>query len=427
MSQPTIEPEDKQVPSQNDLSSKDDPEKRRIEEVLAVLAELAKYAERKDLTVAFTPPQSYRLEHGTQDERDKSMPYITEPTDTWEPEPPRPERLRPTRWREYNLAQTNEKAHFLTLLHELVQTVDEPEQTMGRPRIPLKDMIFSAALKTYTGFSTRRLTCDLKEAARGGYIEQAPHFNSIYGYMEMKSLTEPLMRLITLSSLPLSSVETKFAVDSSGLASSQYDRWVKAKYGRLKTAERQHWVKIHIICGVNTHIITGVRVTKGTAGDSPQFIPLVEDTAQNFAIDEVSADKAYSGEKNMQFVLEKGAIPFIAFRSNATANNRRSGSVWKRMFHLYQYNHAWFMDCYHRRSNVESAFGMLKAKFGGSLRSKTERAQINEALLKVLCHNICAVISSMYELGIDITSWDNPTFCEEPTFCENPAPSQKVS
>ena len=43
---------------------------------------------------------------------------------------------------------------------------------------------------------------------------------------------------------------------------------------------------------------------------------------------------------------------------------------------------------------------MIKAKFGERLRSKTETAQINEALCKVLCHNLCVVIQSMYELGI---------------------------
>jgi hypothetical protein len=38
---------------------------------------------------------------------------------------------------------------------------------------------------------------------------------------------------------------------------------------------------------------------------------------------------------------------------------------------------------------------------GDALRSKTDIAQTNEALLKVLCHNICVVIQSIFELGID--------------------------
>jgi hypothetical protein len=46
-------------------------------------------------------------------------------------------------------------------------------------------------------------------------------------------------------------------------------------------------------------------------------------------------------------------------------------------------------------------FSMIKAKFGGRLRCKTETAQINEALCKVLCHNLCVVIQSMYEFGVE--------------------------
>jgi len=42
---------------------------------------------------------------------------------------------------------------------------------------------------------------------------------------------------------------------------------------------------------------------------------------------------------------------------------------------------------------------------GDSLRSKTETAQINEALCKVLCHNLCCVIQSMYELEIKPEFW----------------------
>lgn len=48
---------------------------------------------------------------------------------------------------------------------------------------------------------------------------------------------------------------------------------------------------------------------------------------------------------------------------------------------------------------------MLKAEFGDSLRSKTDTAMINEALAKVLCHNICCLIQSQCELRIEATFW----------------------
>lgn len=43
---------------------------------------------------------------------------------------------------------------------------------------------------------------------------------------------------------------------------------------------------------------------------------------------------------------------------------------------------------------------MIKTKFTDVVRSKDKTAQINEILLKVLCHNICVLIQAMFELEI---------------------------
>ena len=71
------------------------------------------------------------------------------------------------------------------------------------------------------------------------------------------------------------------------------------------------------------------------------------------------------------------------------------------MYHLYSYRREEFLERYHQRSNVESTFMAIKAKFGNSVRSKTPVAQGNEVLCKILCHNICCVIQSMNEFGIE--------------------------
>jgi hypothetical protein len=52
---------------------------------------------------------------------------------------------------------------------------------------------------------------------------------------------------------------------------------------------------------------------------------------------------------------------------------------------------------------------MIKAKFGASVRAKTSIAQVNEVLCKVLCHNICVLIQSIYELGIEPNFWTSDT------------------
>ena len=70
------------------------------------------------------------------------------------------------------------------------------------------------------------------------------------------------------------------------------------------------------------------------------------------------------------------------------------------MYYYFLYKHDEFLQAYHKRSNVETVFHMIKTKFKDNLRSKSKTAQINEILCKVICHNICCVIQEMNELGI---------------------------
>ena len=53
------------------------------------------------------------------------------------------------------------------------------------------------------------------------------------------------------------------------------------------------------------------------------------------------------------------------------------------------------------RPDVETTVWMIKAKFGASVKSKSDTAQVNEVLCKILAHNVCVLIQSFYELGIE--------------------------
>jgi len=64
------------------------------------------------------------------------------------------------------------------------------------------------------------------------------------------------------------------------------------------------------------------------------------------------------------------------------------------------YKHEDFLEHYHKRSNSETIFHMIKSKFSGVIRSKKQTAQFNEMLIKVLCYNIYVVIQEVNELGV---------------------------
>jgi len=314
-------------------------------------------------------------------------------------------------WPAYNTAQTHEKSELQTLLYELCRSLPEPEQLRGRPRLSLADIIFSSIFKVYSTVSGRRFMTDLREAKSLGYLSKLPHYNSVFRYLEAESLTPYLYHLVTTSSLPLKSVESKFAVDSSGFSTGQFMRWLDVKYG--KKEDRRMWLKVHLICGVKTNIVTSVEISDGYANDYHFFKGLVNRTGESgFNMKEVSADKAYLGGENLLVTLRNGAIPYIPYKSNSQikTNYGPKSELWTRMFHFYNFHREEFLEHYHQRSNVETTFSMIKAKFGQRLRSKSMTAQINEALCKVLCHNLCVLIQSAHELGIeavfdDESSW----------------------
>lgn len=304
-------------------------------------------------------------------------------------------------WSAYNAARQEEKSRFASLLADLCSSVPQPEQTTGHPRLPLSDMVFAClcCYKVYTGFSSRRFTSDLRDMEASGIIARAPHFNSVSNYLSDPELTPILKALITLSSLPLKHIEQNFAVDSSGFTTCRFVRWFNKKYGR--DIDNREWVKVHAMCGVKTQIVTSVDISGWEAHDSPYFRPLVEATAAHFQMRNVLADKAYVSRNNLALVGELGATPYIPFKENIPAPKPSEDSTWSRMYHYYGFNREAFLEHYHQRSNIESAFSTVKGKFGDAVRSKSDTGQINEVLCKVLCHNICVLIQSIHELGIE--------------------------
>ena len=348
-------------------------------------------------------------------EREKNETKVPSPTFTIEEKTALVEQAsapRPTYkqdWPAYNAAQIYEKDRFQDLLVDLCRGIVEPGKPHGgvkggRPPVPMADRVFAVALKVYTLMSGRRASSDMRGARDKGHLSTAPHHSRVTRFLEDPTLTPILGELIRESALPLRAVEVNFAVDSTGFGTSRFVRWFDQKYGIVR--QRSEFIKVSVMTGVKTNIVSAVRVGGQYSADSPEFIPLVNDTAKGFTLNEVSADKAYVGYDNFDTVAGLGGTAYIAFHATATG---RLGGTYSKMLREFNRNQDSYLAHYHKRSNVESTFSMIKAKFGDSLRSKTDVAMRNEALCKVLCHNVVVLIQAACELGIEATFWrDEP-------------------
>jgi len=75
-------------------------------------------------------------------------------------------------------------------------------------------------------------------------IEKAPHFNSVLNALENPDLKPILTSMIETSAMALKSVESDFAVDSSGFSTCRFERWFDHKHCGERF--KRECVKVHI-------------------------------------------------------------------------------------------------------------------------------------------------------------------------------------
>jgi transposase len=105
-------------------------------------------------------------------------------------------------------------------------------------------------------------------------------------------------------------------------------------------------------------------------------------------------------------VLESfGVEAYIPFKVNAVVNPK--APVWSRHLVEFQLHQERFLEKYHLRSNVETCFAMMKARFGASVASRLPTAQLNEILAMCVAHNLCCLVKAIFTAGLAPTFWQD--------------------
>jgi transposase len=317
-------------------------------------------------------------------------------------------RPRPTyrqNWPAYNAAQRSEAVNFGLVLQDLVSDLEDPcpPKPTGRPRLPYPDIVYCTVEREFTRLPLRKAQGTYSGSQEAGRISCVPSDNIPSMLLRRADTSAVLNELIARSAAALTSIETTFAVDSSGFRTTSFGEYCREKYG---ATVQNIWWKLHIIVGTQTGIIPAVVVTEGHAADTKQFPALIEAVAAaGFTVAEVYADKGYLAGENFTVVAKAGGIPYIMFRENSRgrAKQRRDHAPWwKKMWHLLQTNPTEFLKHYYMRENVEATFAAIKKKLGETLSSRDPTAQVNELLCKVLVHNIQILIQASFERGIPL-------------------------
>ena len=323
-------------------------------------------------------------------------------------------------WHKYNEAQTHEAEDVLELLGGISDLVNElevqarPCRGRGRPRSPLGSMLFAMIYKAFLGQSARRVQAQLRLLARSGYMPKCgppdsvfsraedhepwiPCFNSINGYYGYDWLTPVLLELVTVTAMPVRSLETDFTMDATGCSTHSFMRWMDY---RTESEVKEHgWVKLHMMCGALTNVITRAAVSPRDVHDNVLFRELFLETARHFRIRKLTADMAYLSGPNYSLAEDFDVDLYVPFKSN-TARWADDGTAWSAALWKFLQCNSEFMDEYHQRSNAESTFSALKRKFPSQIRMEEYTGQVNETLCKVLAYNLSGVAREVRMRGV---------------------------
>lgn len=168
--------------------------------------------------------------------------------------------------------------------------------------------------------------------------------------------------------------------DSSGFSIMKYEDWEDAKRGIIS---RREFDKLHILLAPHG-MIAACQVTKGRRHDSPVFREMYKLYIPK-GKGHVILDAAYPAKKNCELIKDSGRIPVICFKKNMKP---KGFNALAEMFRWYQEDREGYDKIYHQRSLVETAFSVIKARFGATARGKLESVRSLLLTLKCICYNL---------------------------------------
>lgn len=294
--------------------------------------------------------------------------------------------------------QESELRRFEALLRVLCDRIEQACRAgQGRPSLTVSDIAFCAVYKQRQHLSRRGFTADIERMQDVGLVDQVPSDSAISRFLNHTSTTSLLKRLVMISASPLASVEAGFAIDGSGFETQNYRRVYNKKRGREERCAEV--VRAHVLCGIKTRTAVAAEVSENQQHDSPLFPMLLRTMAGNFDVQELYGDTEYLSGSRFTFMDQGGVRFVIPFRVNTAPTD--GNDAWSKACRFFAYKSDEFRAHYGQRSQPETAFHMDGSCTDPAVRSKNLTAQFNEALCKLVHHNVHCLINETCELGIE--------------------------
>ena len=242
--------------------------------------------------------------------------------------------------------------------------------------------LFLLVYKQFCKFTYKELLEDLSDnITLRAYLglNKLPEYTTLIKFAKRLS-SKIFEKLITAFSMFIEQPE-KVAIDGTGIsldnASPHYCKRIGKKY------HKRPFLKLSVIIEIKRYMILQFKVRKKTRHDVIDAYPMVKKLARQYKPEAFYGDRGYDSEKLFKIVFEElGAYPLSLQKRLDVPKYKRKGRYRKETVDVFDYGE------YLQRNKVETAFSILKRKFGFSIRSRNVKNQKVEAMSRIIAYNI---------------------------------------
>jgi|SRR3989344_602303 len=214
-------------------------------------------------------------------------------------------------------------------------------------------------------------------------LNNIPHYTTLIKFAQQ--LPFEILEKLVLAFKKLIPDPKKVAIDATGIsldnASPHYCKRIGLPY------KKRPFMKTTFVVDIENYFILLCKARKNKRHDTKDAIPLINKLAKHYSPELFYADRGYDDNKIFAKVFETlNAYPMILQKRLDVPKRRRTGEYRKLTYDVFDYGE------YLQRNKIETCNSMFKKRFGSKVKSKLDKLQKVEVILRVVAFNIDRLI-----------------------------------
>lgn len=252
--------------------------------------------------------------------------------------------------------------------------------------------LFLLVHKQYRRFTFEELLTDLADNTSLRIylgLNKLPHYTTLIKFA--KKLPMAMLHKLVLAFKELIPNPSKVAIDSTGMsldnASMHYCKRAGIPYWK------RPYMKATFAVDIEHYLILLCKLRKKSRNDTVDGKLILKKMPKHYSPDIIYADRGYDDNNIFKLVFERlKAYPLILQKRLDVPKRRRTGYYRKITYDVFDYGE------YLQRNRVESNNSIYKRRFGSNVKSRIDKLQKAEIMLRVVAHNIDRLIRMGYDI-----------------------------